>query len=83
MKEYTLYRRDPKGMGEFSCIQKFQRLDLEHDGIEAVWAELQTRVSTILTGVMYHPPNGLASHTKEICGMLEEVAQEGKEWVTS
>ena len=30
---------------------------------------------------MYRPHDGLASLTKEICGMFEEVAQEGKEVV--
>lgn len=46
-----------------------------------MWVELRTRVGTILTGVVYRPPDGLASLTKEICGMFEEVAQEGKEVV--
>lgn len=64
-----------------NVIGSFRRPDLEHDGIEAVWVELRTRVGTILTGVVYCPLDGLASLTKEICGMFEEVAQEGKEVV--
>ena len=88
VEEYTLYRRDHGSRGHGgvllyvpNVIRSFRRPDLERDGIEAVWVELRTRVGTILTGVVYRPPEGLASLTKEICGMFEEVAQEGKEVV--
>ena len=88
VEEYTLYRRDRGSRGHGgvllyvpNVIRSFRRPDLERDGIEAVWVELRTRVGAILTGVVYRPPDGLASLTKEICGMFEEVAQEGKEVV--
>ena len=64
-----------------NVIRSYRRLDLQHDGIEAVWVELQTKVAAILTGVVYRPPDTLASLTNEICSMLEEVAQERKEVV--
>ena len=44
-----------------------------------MWVELRTKVAAILTGVVYRPPDTLASLTNEICSMLEEVAQEKKE----
>ena len=85
---YTLYRRDRKiqGNGGFllyvpNVIRSLRRPDLEHDGVEAMWVELRMKASAILTGVVYRPPDVSASLTKEICGMFEMVAQEGKEVV--
>ncbi len=56
-------------------------MDLERDGVEAVWVELRTKVGTILIEVIYCPPNTSAQTTKVLCEMFETVAQEGKEMV--
>ena len=45
-------------------IRSLTRPDIEHDAVEAVWIELRTKVSAILTEVVYRPPNASASLTK-------------------
>ena len=86
--DYTLYRRDRENRSHGGVllyvpeeIRSFRRQDLEVDGVEAIWVELRTKCSAILTGVVYRPPKAAASITKDICDMFEAVTQEGKEVV--
>ena len=51
------------------CLNAFCSLDLE-TGCELVWAELPTRGSSVLFGVVYRPPQSPLSYLEKLCNSM-------------
>ena len=68
---YSVFRRDRNRHGGGvallvrDCLNAFRRQDLEAE-CELVWAELPTRDTSVLFGVVYRPPQSPVSYLEEL-----------------
>ena len=84
-KVYWKDRRNQRGGRVLVYVPEsflsWRRIDLETEGIEAIWIEIRFQKREILMCTAYHPPGARQAVIERICEMCEVATQEGKEMV--
>ena len=62
-------------------FSSWRRIDLETEGIEAIWIEIRFQKREVLMCTAYRPPGASRPVIERICEMFEVATQEGKEMV--
>ena len=85
LEGYRKDRRNQRGGGVLVYVPEsflsWRRIDLEMEGIEAIWIEIRFQKREVLMCTAYCPPGASRAVIGRICEMFEVATQEGKEMV--
>lgn len=79
---FKLYRRDRNRNGDGVAVyvsedvKSVRRIDMEDEGIEALWIQVKMRRLHVLICYVYRPPDALAAWMNRLAFILDRAVQE-------